>query len=85
MQTKFKRGDKVRLLIDPDPEYTEYHEDSEGNLPDTKIKKGMVGEINMLLPNGQYHIEIYDPSSKGSNKKILAYVPMAEDYLEAAE
>ena len=83
MNTKFKRGDKVKLIIDPDPEYIEYHEDSEGNFSEIPIKKGMVGEINVLLPNGQYHVEIYDPNSK--EKNIIAYVPMSEEYLEAVE
>ncbi len=85
MQTKFKRGDKVKLLISPNPEYIEYHEDEEGNISEIPIKKGMIGEINILLPNGQYHVEIYSPETKpnSKNKKIIAYVPMAEDYLEA--
>ena len=85
MQTKFKRHQKVKLLIDPDPEYIEYHEDEEGNISEIPIKKGMIGEINILLPNGQYHVEVYSPKSKGETKKIIAYVPMAEDYLEAIE
>ncbi len=85
MNTKFKRGDKVRLLLDPDPEYIEYHEDEEGNISEVPIKKGMTGEINVLLPNGQYHVEIYSSGTKpnSKDKKIIAYVPMSEDYLEA--
>ena len=81
MQTKFKRHQKVRLLRDPNPEYVEYHEDFESEESDDKneiaIKKGMSGEINILLPNGQYHVEIKD--KKGN---VLAYCPMNEEDLE---
>ena len=73
MQTAFKRHQKVRLLRDPDPEYIEYYTDEE-----FQIKKGMDGEINILLPNGQYHVKIID--KKGNE---LAYVVMDEDGLEA--
>ncbi|MCA9485808.1 MAG: hypothetical protein KC506_03110 [Nanoarchaeota archaeon] len=79
MQHKFKRHQKVRLLINPDPEYVEYdltHENSQA-----PIKKGMTGQINMLLPNGQYHVEIIDPESN----KTIAYVPIDEEFLEAIE
>ena len=81
MQTKFKRHQKVKLLIAPDPEYVEYHneeEDTEDNENRPEIRKGMMGEINMLLPNGQYHIKITD--KKGN---IIAYAPMSEEALEA--
>lgn len=60
----------------PNPEYIEYHEDME----QVKIKPGMKGKINMLLSNGQYHVEILD--GKG---EIIAYAPMNEEDLEAAE
>jgi len=75
MQTKFKRHDKVRLLVDPDPEYTEYH--SEEEVP---IKRGMTGKINILLPNGQYHVEIDDEDGN-----VIAYVVVGEDNLEAVD
>lgn len=78
MKTLFKRGQKVKLLIDPDPEYIEYHtelEDSEESLP--SIKKGSIGEINIILPNGQYHIEFKD-----KNGTPIAYFPMSEENLE---
>ncbi len=84
MQTKFKRHQLVRLLRDPDLEYIEYNlEDQEdetnvSNLP--QIKKGAAGKINILLPNGQYHVEILD--AKGNT---IAYVPAGEDDLEAIE
>lgn len=81
MQTKFKRGDKVILLIDPDPEYIEYHEEVSNdptNIP--QIKKGSIGEINVLLPNGQYHVEFHDKEGNA-----IAYVPIAEEYLESTE
>ena len=53
MQTKFKRHQPVKLLIDPNPEYTEPYAE-----PPIVIKKGMTGKINIILPNGQYHVEI---------------------------
>jgi hypothetical protein len=76
MQTKFKRHDKVRLLLDPDPEYIEYHTENTGE-EQIPIKKGMTGEINIILQNGQYHVKILDDQGKE-----LAYAPMAEEYLE---
>ena len=75
MQTRFKRHQKVRLLIDPDPEYIEYYGDE--SIP---IKKGMIGKINILLPNGKYHIEVIDEA-----EEAIAYIPMAEENLEALE
>lgn len=78
MQTKFKRHQPVRLLVDPDPEYLEYHNpEDEENLNLIPIKKGMIGKINMLLPNGQYHVQIED--EKGN---IIAYCPLNEEDLE---
>ena len=74
MHTKFKRHQKVKLLIDPDPEYIEYYQD------EVHIKKGMIGKINILLPNGQYHVEIID--KKG---EAIAYAPMNEEDLELIE
>jgi hypothetical protein len=75
MQTKFKRHQKVVLLREPNPEYVEYYGDNQ-----EPIKKGMQGRINILLPNGQYHIEILN------NKwEVIAYAPMAEEDLEAEE
>lgn len=76
MQTKFKKQQKVRLKINPDPEYIEYLPDFEG----AEIKKGAIGKINMLLPNGQYHVEIIN--EKG---EPIAYLPMDEEFLEAVE
>jgi hypothetical protein len=85
MQTQFKRHDKVQLLVDPDPQYIEYHTE---NLDDetaeeeeqTPILKGMRGEINIVLPNGQYHVLIKD---KSGNE--LAYVVMDEENLKAVK
>ncbi len=76
MQTKFKRHQKVKLLVDPNPEYIEYSEEYEKS----PIKKGMTGEINILLPNGQYHVKILD--KKGN---VIAYAPLAEEELEAID
>lgn len=64
----------MRLLISPDPQYVEYYED------EVPITKGMIGKVNMILPNGQYHVEILD--DKG---EVLAYAPFDESQLEAAE
>jgi hypothetical protein len=75
MQTKFKKHDRVILLVDPDSEYIEYEPDFE----DIPIKKGMLAEVNMILPNGKYHVRVLD--KKGN---ILAYVPMDEEQLGVA-
>lgn len=68
--------------MDPNPEYIEYspeiEEENPENLP--QIKKGMPGEINILLPNGQYHVRILN--EKG---ETIAFAPIDEDNLEAAE
>ena len=76
MQTIFKRHQKVRLLADPDPEYVEYYSSEE-----KPIKKGMSGKVNVILPNGQYHIEIIDEKTG----ETIAYAPMSEESLENAE
>ena len=76
MNTKFKRHQKVKLLIDPDPEYIEYKPGKEG----TPIKKGMYALINLLLPDGQYHVEILDEKNE-----VIAFAPMSEDFLELVE
>lgn len=75
MQTTLKRHQKVKLLIDPEEDYVEPYAD-----PPVKIKKGMVGKINIVLPNGKYHVKIED-----KNGDELAYVVMEEDYLEAID
>lgn len=74
MQSKFKRHQKVKLLVDADPEYVEYYED------EIPVKKGMIGKINIMLSNGRYHVEILD--SKG---ETLAYAPFSEEELEAVD
>ena len=76
MNTKFKKHEKVRLLIDPDPEYTEYDPAYDEQKP--SIKKGALGRINVILPNGQYHVEILD-----ENNNTIAYVMIDEDFLES--
>lgn len=78
MNTLFKRHQKVRLLRSPDPEYVEYHEELEDVETKPEIVKGMTGKVNMLLPNGQYHVEIDD--KKGN---IIAYCSLSEDDIEA--
>ncbi|PIN93714.1 hypothetical protein COU54_02045 [Candidatus Pacearchaeota archaeon CG10_big_fil_rev_8_21_14_0_10_31_24] len=82
MQNKFKRHDFVTLLRSPDPEYVEYHNEAEDQdeHPEEKIPiiKGMKGKVNLILKNGQYHVEILD--KKG---KTLAYAPFHEEDLES--
>ena len=73
MQFKFKRHQKVVLLVDPDPEYVEYDPSLEKEVP---IKKGALAEINILLPNGKYHVKIID--KKGNT---IAYAPFNEEDL----
>ncbi len=80
MQTKFKRHQKVKLLVDPNPEYVEYHNAEEDLENQPKIKKGMLGKINIILPNGQYHVEILDKKDK-----TVAYVAIDEESLEAID
>lgn len=75
MNFKFKRHKKVRILMPPNQEYVEYYVD-----PPIAIEKGMEGKINLILPNGQYHVEIID--KKGN---IIAYAPFNEEELETEE
>lgn len=74
MQTKFKRHQKVRILINPTEEDVEPYAD-----PPIGIKKGMTGKINMILPNGRYHVEIIQ------DDETIAYVALDEDQLELVE
>jgi hypothetical protein len=75
MQTKFKRHQNVKLLVDPNPEYIEYSEEySESPVP---VKKGMTGVVNIILSNGQYHVEVLD-----DHGATLAYVKVDEDSIE---
>ena len=76
MQSKFKRHQRVVLLVNPDKEYIEYEPDFE----ETQIKKGALGEINIILPNGKYHVRIID--KKG---KAMAYVPLDEEEIGPAD
>ena len=76
MQTKFKRGQMVKLLIEPDEEFVEYNEAED--ISSFSIKKGMSGKVNILLPNGRYHVAILD-----KNGNIMAYAPFDEESLEA--
>jgi len=79
MQTKFKRHQLVRILRSPDSEYIEYAQDTEED-PDIQVKPGMLGKINVILPNGKYHVEILN-----EKKEIIAYAPFDEDSLEAED
>lgn len=73
MNNKFKRHQKVRILHAPDKEYVEYYEE------ETPIIAGMEGKVNIILPNGKYHVEILDKRGE-----TLAYAPFDEEDLEAA-
>ena len=77
MQFKFKKHQKVILLVDPNPEYIEYDPEIEKEIP---IKKGASGEINLILPNGKYHVKIID--KKGNT---IAYAPFDEEELGSAK
>ena len=72
MQTKFKRHQKVRLLAIP------REDDIEPYTENLSIKAGTLGLINILLPNGRYHVRIQD--AQGNE---IAYVAMDEEQLEA--
>ena len=75
MQTKFKRHQRVKLLASPRESDTEsYLENHE------PIKAGIIGSVNILLPNGRYHIKITD-----ENGEEVAYVAMDEEQLEAVD
>lgn len=73
MQTAFKRHQKVKLLAAPKEDDAEFYSD-----PPIALQKGMIGYINILLPNGRYHVRIQD--EQGNE---LAYVAMDEEQLEA--
>jgi hypothetical protein len=73
MNTKFKRHERVRLLATPREQDVEPYKD-----PPVKIVSGMEGTINILLPNGRYHVKISD--KKGDE---VAYVAMDEEQLES--
>ena len=72
MQTKFKRHQAIKILRSPEKEYIEYYSDKQ-----EEIKEGMKGRINILLPNGQYHVEILNDEGE-----IIAYAPFNEEDLE---
>jgi hypothetical protein len=73
MDTKFKRHQKVKLLSNPLEKDIEPYAD-----PPQKITAGTTGTINVILPNGRYHIKIED-----KNGDEIAYVVMDEEQLEA--
>jgi len=76
MQTKFRKHQKVVLLVNPSQEYVEY----EPGFESSEIKKGSLGEINIILPNGKYHVRIID--KKGGT---IAYIPLDEEEIGSAE
>jgi len=76
MPAEYKKHQKVVLLTDPDSEYIEYKPDFEG----VEIKKGMTGEINLILPNGRYHVRVFD-----KKKNVIAYVMAEEEQIGPLE
>lgn len=76
MQTKFKRHESVFIKRSPNTEMIEYH-NLEENDDKQEIKPGMRGKINLILPNGQYHVQILD--KKGNT---IAYSLFNEEDLE---
>lgn len=74
MSPKFKRHQRVRLLTAPRGEDIEPYKDN------VKIPSGTEGTINIILPNGRYHVRIAD---KHDNE--IAYVAMDEEQLESIE
>jgi len=75
MDTKFKRHQKVRLLRAPLIDDVEPYAD-----PPKDIVAGMAGKINLILPNGNYHVDIID-----KNGETIAYCAIDEEGLEALE
>ena len=82
MQTKFKRHQKVRLLREPNIEDVEpfFGDSLENEEEEVEIKAGMIGKVNVILPNGQYHVEVLN--KKG---KTIAYVAIDEEGLESVD
>lgn len=76
MQTKFKRHERIILAVDPNPEYVEYESDFIESSP--PITKGMHGRINVILPNGQYHVAVLN-----SQGEVIAYVLLDEEFLQS--
>lgn len=72
MHTQFKRHQKVKLLSAPK------EDDIEPYAENVAIKAGAIGFINILLPNGRYHVRIED-----TDGNELAYVAMDEEQLKA--
>lgn len=68
----------VKIKRVPDLEAIEYNFEDNEEADKVEIKSGMKGRINVILPNGQYHVEIQD--SKGN---VIAYAAFSEDDLEA--
>ena len=67
------------LLRNPLEEDIEPHTENEED-EEVIVKKGMTGEINIVLPNGRYHVRIFN--KKG---EIVAYAAMDEEALSSIE
>lgn len=79
MNNKFKRHQIIKIKIPPNKEYIEYNFEDNEHADEVEIDIGMKGKINLILPNGQYHVEIMD--AKGN---IIAYAAFDEESLETA-
>ena len=75
MDTKFKRHQRVKLLRAPLVDDVEPYTD-----PPIDIQEGMEGQINIILPNGQYHVAVKDDEGE-----VIAYIAIDEEALEALE
>ncbi len=73
MQHKFKRHQPVKLLRVPADDFIEPWAD-----PPIKLEPGTKGKVNVILPNGMYHVELHNESGE-----VIAYVAVDEDSLEA--
>ena len=76
---EFKRHQLVKIKVVPDPEYVEYHET---DAPEQPLKRGMLARVNIMLPNGRYHVEILNPDNTA---EVLAYAPFDAEQLEPAD
>ena len=70
---QYKRHQLVRLKSIPNAEYIEYHEGHE----EEQIHSGMKAKINLIMSNGQYHVEIFNEKDE-----LIAYALMHEEELE---
>lgn len=78
MNHKFKKHDRVKLKISPLVDDIEYTSEVLAEDEEPAVLAGMEGEINLILPNGSYHVRVFD-----ENGRAIAYVMLDEDSLES--